>query len=387
MHSTNASDNTDGATHEDATDLLTTIPTELVLDICQYLTQRVRFRLAQASKKLSQLIITEMYCDDAKIGDRYALWWAVVKGRKGALETILRRDPAAVHVYFEKGHRIANAGPRFGRNQTALLLACRVQNARAVNLLLDNGASAIKPDKYPVAGHSLCWYPINWVITNNMQGKASRIIHALSQHGADMDVRPTAWCKPKEEATAPEQEDAAPEEEAIAPVPQLSAHITIAQDEVAPVFDLLRLGEWYIATDNLIRAEGKKVSAKYVDQDFGKRLDYALAALRMLLARGADPNSRNAYNHTPLTYIISQLHAWKARFPFPRAAVFRHEEEHQYAMLTQKVWCFIDALVYYGADLNKTDLKGRTPLHLACTLDERHRMIRDNLVALASVRR
>ncbi|CAJ2508455.1 Uu.00g134810.m01.CDS01 [Anthostomella pinea] len=60
----------------------------------------------------------------------------------------------------------------------------------------------------------------------------------------------------------------------------------------------------------------------------------------MLLPRGADPKSRfQNTDRIRLTYIISQIHAWEAKFPFPRAA-------------------FISALVHYGADLDTTSRVG-----------------------------
>ncbi|CAJ2508447.1 Uu.00g134730.m01.CDS01 [Anthostomella pinea] len=67
---------------------------------------------------------TVSYWDDVNSGDRYALWWVIVKGRKRALIAIFGRDAPAVRIYFEDDHRIANARPGIGLFQTSLLPEC-----------------------------------------------------------------------------------------------------------------------------------------------------------------------------------------------------------------------------------------------------------------------
>ena len=74
-----------------------------------------------------------------------------------------------------------------------------------------------------------------------------------------------------------------------------------------------------------------------------------IAALKLLLAAGADPNAADNYGRTPLMF----------------------------AMMQQRTWCpIIPILLAVGANVHAQDTRGRTPLHYAWSGEPHHSSFR-----------
>ena len=154
--------------------MLTRLPAELMLLVCEGLYQADLFHLALVCRALAGVAVDLLYQRDVADFDCLALRWACTFGAVGTLERCFRYGARADHVFDPGSHArcswvVGSSSSDVAFGSTPLRTAILASEPEIVRLLLAHGASANAPDPMdtvpwldpsdPLGHQSL--YPIN----------------------------------------------------------------------------------------------------------------------------------------------------------------------------------------------------------------------------------
>ncbi|KAI8629807.1 ankyrin repeat-containing domain protein [Xylariaceae sp. FL1651] len=343
---------------------LPALPVELLRQIFSELqTQADRSHLAQTCRRVSLLLIPELYTHDAKYDDHHALLWACESNKDKLLEDLIRRDATIVDRIFTEDH--SYHGRRItSKYLTPLITAIRASSTMCVFILLKNGANANLPDQEPVEGHRARWYPINWAV-GCRTSRSIPIIKMLKKRGADINQIPR-W----------------PERIPGYIYPDIFSSASPGLD-LPPIFRVLLFEKPRLPQSRY----NELTDATSFNKDFKKLLALRNKQLKHLLENGADANAKRniggvEFKQTPVFFLLLQLQWFSTSFYFPDVLKLRHEENTQAQIVNEMSVLFLNTLKDYGADIHmrvahmpKPPLRETTPLLEACALPDPHRPI------------
>ena len=154
--------------------MLTRLPAELMLLVCEGLYQADLFHLALTCRALAHVAVDLLYRRDVADFDCLALRWACTLGTVGTLERSFRYGARASHVFDPQSHArcswvVGSTSNDVAFGSTPLRTAILASEPEIVRLLLAHGASANAPDPMgancdhpssPLLSHQTL-YPIN----------------------------------------------------------------------------------------------------------------------------------------------------------------------------------------------------------------------------------
>ncbi|GAP84425.1 putative ankyrin repeat-containing protein [Rosellinia necatrix] len=338
---------------------LATLPPEIVLNILGSLDTRDWFSLARTCRRLSIVAVAELDKYNAEEGEYYAVWYACVANKPAILLHQIAHDVTIVNRYFTSNFSNKRVDFRFGRDMTPLAVSILAARDAIVRILLANGADPNLPDRKPILGNEVLWYPINWAVIPKRKSSVP-IIKLLSGHGADMNQVPKIYA------------------ERVSGYPKGL--------RCPPIFRLLTLEK-----PRFHSVHGKPTTCETFNRDLCKIQDLRLRQLIALLQSGANPNQQ--YDRdlvTPIFFLLTSLATYTPSFYFENRLILSHEGDAQADIINEIVVSFLDTLHRFGADIyglgntyvyprpligDKPFDNTETPLHAACRLNDRHKPI------------
>lgn len=316
-------------------------PPEVYLHIMTWLSPRDGVHLAMSCRRLYQLL-PELYLNDFRHNDSWALGWACATGNLNTLHQAISFVGADVDIisrYFTRDH----ASPRTTRSlwvlahTTPLVVAVRAGQAHVVSHLLTDPSLAQQPDKLPVLSrhHRGLWYPVHYAMELPPSRPQIEILRLLFSAGAGVDQIPVAHV-----TKTLGLYDAAPIQQALTygpgPRPESSGHSFFTLDDIAQA--------------------------------------RRLVLIQFLAQNGASMSTPDVFGRPPLIRIMYELLEWEPRFPWSGAAVTTSDKELQASKIRKNAWDMITTLLSAaGGDWrlvhDRRPYWNQTPLHMVCSMD------------------
>ncbi|KAI0473498.1 hypothetical protein GGR56DRAFT_534668 [Xylariaceae sp. FL0804] len=333
---------------------LNTIPAELLLAICHYLRSRPKdqWRLARTCRRTRDVVVPEIYLIDLRYHDNKAVFWACRHNRADVLSLVLQRHKTPADVanrHFTKNHHYSHHVKAHVKGQTPLAVAIRRGSVGCVQELIRHGANVNARDQLPPENGNFCRYPINWAM---LSPRKYRIVDELSAAGADVNASPFNYDVPLDDF-------------AMVPYARMDRFTRI--EDSAPIFQVLH---------QIFKAPPPPEDSEMVssEEEYNNALSNLIQQrtnlLRLLLARGANPNSRRntRLGQTPLCYLLLVLRDYKPKWWFPDWATSKDSAIRQRKELNDMIIPVMHLLVQCGADVKDGSLVRMDPLMGECVV-------------------
>ncbi|KAI1736109.1 hypothetical protein F4680DRAFT_469381 [Xylaria scruposa] len=347
---------------------LAAAPAEILINILGYLRAKKDWLcLARSCRRVSNFIVPELDKYTVGDGDYYAVWYACVANKTTILLRHIAFDATIVNRHFTKDfrrkarkiRRNTKFGTRcrfdpewrvFGKGMTPLSVAIIAGSKAIVQLLLANGADPNRRDLTPVrvpwCPIRVPWYPIHWAVMSKYESSVA-IIKMLGAHSVNTNP----------------------------PTKSLVAALE-CRGPYAPIFKLLELQKprW----DNI---DERETNCEEFNNDLWQLQGLRLRQLEALLLQcGANPNVTYTQDwKTPVFHLLGALDNYYPSFYFDDSLKLSHEGDTQADVVNEIVMLFLDMLRDSGAHIRAIGYFGcrETPLHAACKLNDRHKLIID----------
>ncbi|KAI1759304.1 ankyrin repeat-containing domain protein [Hypoxylon sp. FL1150] len=323
------------------------VPSEIILEICQYLSQADKFHLALTSTKFTIPAITSLLDQDSE-EDNSALFWAVTQDHHHVLSQMLTRRPELVNYYFQENHLYHRGSYmiKTGKFMTPLCTAIRLRCPKSLEVLLSFDADPNLRDQEPIFGHQGRWSPIQWAVSTIKAGEGfHNLVSLLTKWGADINVS---------SLPAPSSDET---EVQFSAVEYTTEYTT---EEMPPLFTQLTFdhppGTSY---------EIEQSSATDFHNDLIRLINSRKSKMISLLKHGADPNHmEKSLSITPIFHVALALEKYKEDFYVKESRIWQnYDVEEQYNdIIIPTAIRYFDTLIEYGGDVKKS-CQGTTALH------------------------